>query len=282
MRRECYYCHTKTVDKILSKHKPLLNKAEKFRASVENYLQHNWYLSNPVIATHIHRMGREQLENSDLYRKEKRDANKLLMGKYDYWKAKVTNSKNPFHTAAKLAVIGNIIDYGAHAVPDKIEEFIEEMLLKPLAFDDSAMLEEKVRKAKSILYLGDNAGEIVFDKLFIETMQHPDVTFAVRNEAVINDVTRNEARQVEMTKVCKVISNGYDAPSTLLELCSPNFLRTYEKADLVISKGQGNFEGLMDEKRSDLFFLFMAKCQPIADMVQVERGSMLIKQNKKD
>jgi hypothetical protein len=112
-------------------------------------------------------------------------------------------------------------------------------------------------------------------------MQHPRVTFAVRDQPVINDVTRNEARQVEMNKLCKIISNGYDAPSTLLEHCSPGFKRTYEKADLIISKGQGNFEGLMDENRSDLFFLFMAKCQPIAEMVDVERGSMLIKQNKK-
>ncbi len=281
MRRECYHCHSKTIERIISKHKPPVNKAEEFQKNVENYIQHNWGLPNPVIATHINRLGRELLNNKDLYRKEKRDANKLLLNNYNYWKAKVTSSSKPFKTAAKLAVIGNIIDYGAHAVPEKIEEFIEEMLEKPLVIDDSAILEEKVRKANSILYLGDNAGEIVFDKLFIETMQHPRVTFAVRDQPVINDVTRNEARQVEMNTLCKIISNGYDAPSTLLEHCSPGFLRTYEKADLVISKGQGNFEGLMDENRSDLFFLFMAKCQPIAEMVDVERGSMLIKQNKK-
>lgn len=280
MRRECYYCHTKTVDKILSSQKPPLSKAEAFRTNVENYIQHNWSLPNPVIATHIHRMGREQLDNNDLYRKEKRDANKLLLGNYNYWKNKVSKSKNPFHTAAKLAVIGNIIDYGAHTVPDKIEEFVEKMLLESLSVDNSSELEKTVAKAESILYLGDNAGEIVFDKLFIETMNHPNVTFAVRNEAVINDVTRNEARQVEMTKLCKVISNGYDAPSTLLKYCSPNFLNHYNNADLIISKGQGNFEGLIDEKREDIFFLLMAKCQPIAEMLNIEKGSMLIRQNK--
>ncbi|HKK81967.1 MAG TPA: ARMT1-like domain-containing protein [Prolixibacteraceae bacterium] len=281
MRRECYHCHSKTIEQIISKHNPPVNKAEEFQKNVENYIQHNWNLQNPVIATHIHRLGRDLLNNKDLYRKEKREANKLLLNNYDYWKAKVTTSNNPFHTAAKLAVIGNIIDYGAHAVPEKIEEFIEEMLLKPLAIDDAVILGEKARKANFILYLGDNAGEIVFDKLFIETMQHTNVTFAVRDEAVINDVTRNEARQVEMNKLCKIISNGYDAPSTLLEHCSPGFLKTYENADLIISKGQGNFEGLMNEKRNDLFFLFMAKCQPIAEMVGVKSGSMLIKQNKK-
>ncbi|MDA3816782.1 MAG: ARMT1-like domain-containing protein [Prolixibacteraceae bacterium] len=280
MRRECYYCHNKTVEKIITRHKPPVNKVEEFQKNVENYIQHNWNLSNPVIATHINRLGRELLDKKDLYRKEKRDANKLLLNNYNYWKEKVTSSKNPFHTAVKLAVIGNIIDYGAHAVPEKIEEFIEEMLEKPLAVDDSAILEKKVRNANSILYLGDNAGEIVFDKLFIETIKHPNVVFAVRDKAVINDVTRNDARQVGMNELCKIISNGYDAPSTLLEHCSPNFLRTYEKADLVISKGQGNFEGLMNEKRSDLFFLFMAKCQPIAEIVNVEKGSMLIKHNK--
>ncbi|MDA3880680.1 MAG: ARMT1-like domain-containing protein, partial [Prolixibacteraceae bacterium] len=231
MRRECYYCHNKTVEKIIKRHKPPLKKTEEFQKNAENYIQHNWNLPNPVIATHIHRLGRELLDIKDLYRREKKDANKLLLNNYDYWKAKVTNSTNPFHTAAKLAVIGNIIDYGAHAVPEKIEEFIEEMLEKPLAVDDSAILEKKVRNANSILYLGDNAGEIVFDKLFIETIKHPNVVFAVRDKAVINDVTRNEARQVGMNELCKIISNGYDAPSTLLEHCSPNFLRTYEKAD---------------------------------------------------
>ncbi len=137
-------------------------------------------------------------------------------------------------------------------------------------------LRDKINGSEKILYLGDNAGEIVFDKLFIETMQHPDVTFVVRGKPVINDVTFEDVRQTRIDNVCKVISNGYDAPSTLLEFCSEEFLDKFNTADLVISKGQGNFEGLMYTTHPNVFFLLMAKCEPMAELLGVNKGEMII------
>jgi len=88
-----------------------------------------------------------------------------------------------------------------------------------------------------------------------------------------------EAKAVGMNKLCKVISNGSDAPSTLLEFCSEKFLKTYKNADIIISKGQGNYEGLMDVTDKTIFFLLMAKCDPIAEMLGVEKGKMVIKKS---
>lgn len=139
-------------------------------------------------------------------------------------------------------------------------------------------LHSEIIKAERVLYLGDNCGEIVFDKLLIETINHPNITFAVRGKPVINDPTLEDAGQVGMDKVCKIISNGADAPSTLLELSSAEFVEEYQNADLIISKGQGNFEGLMEDSHPNIIFLLIAKCSPIADLLRVEKNDMVVTQ----
>jgi hypothetical protein len=130
--------------------------------------------------------------------------------------------------------------------------------------------------AESVLYLGDNAGEMVFDKLFLETINHPHVYYAVKGSPVINDVTIEDAKRTEIDQVAQVIDNGYDAPSTLPEMSSAAFRNIYQKADLIISKGQGNFEGLMYRKDPRIFFLLIAKCQVIADYTGSRKGDILI------
>jgi hypothetical protein len=195
---------------------------------------------------------------------------------YKNWELLVKQSSDPLYTAVKLAVAGNVIDYGAQSVPDDINSQINILIKGKFKIDHTAELFRKIREAKSILYLGDNAGEVVFDKLFIETLQHPNVTYVVRGMPVINDVTFFDTEQVGFSGVCHVISNGYDAPSTILEYCSDEFLKLYHNADLIISKGQGNFEGLMNEQKENLYFLLMAKCEPMAKMLKVVKGDMIV------
>jgi hypothetical protein len=167
------------------------------------------------------------------------------------------------------------MDYGANQVFD-VHKTITKVLSSDFAIDHSIILKQRIKEAKRILYLGDNAGEIVFDKLFIETIMHPDLVFAVKDAPVLNDVTIQDAKEVGMYEVADVISNGYDASSTLLEKCSKEFLDVYRSADLIISKGQGNLEGLIDEKDPRIFFLFMVKCDVIAERVGVEKGSFVV------
>jgi uncharacterized protein with ATP-grasp and redox domains len=154
---------------------------------------------------------------------------------------------------------------------------ITNLFTKDFAIDQSEEFVYRLGESKKILYLGDNAGEIVFDKLFIETIQNPNITYVVRGKPVINDVTIDDARQTGIDEVCKVITNGYDAPSTLLEYCSEEFIQEFKKADLIISKGQGNFEGLMHIEHPNMFFLLMAKCKPMAELLGVNEGGMIIK-----
>lgn len=276
MRTECYFCHIKTVQRLIEKHNPENEIAEDFIFSVNELLSENRNMPNPKLATDIHRIAREKLNNEDLYIHEKRKANTSLLEEYSHWKNYIIKSNDAFFNAAKLAVVGNIIDYGAHSLKGDLKVQINTLLSNQLRIDQIKELEAEVQKAKSILYIGDNAGEIVFDKLFIETMNHPNITYATRGKPVINDITLDDAKEIQMDNICKIISNGFDAPSTLLEFCSSEFMEIYNEADLIISKGQGNFEGLMTEKHPNTFFMLIAKCKPIAELLDVNINDMVI------
>ena len=136
-----------------------------------------------------------------------------------------------------------------------------------------------------MLYLADNAGEISFDKLLIEEIrnqynQDKDIFFAVKEKPVINDALAEDALFFGIEKMAKVISSGSDAPGTVLEFCSREFLELYAKADLIISKGQGNFEALVGEDE-DIFFLFKVKCPVVARHIGCKLGDVILKANKK-
>ena len=276
MNIECYFCHLRTVKSLVEKFKPTPQVAEDFVYAIHQILDEYRDLSNPQLATYIYRAARDILRVDDLYAEEKKMANEQLLGQYMHWRKVIDESQNPFAAAAKLAVIGNIIDYGAHSVENDIVAQINNLMKSDLAIDHTSQLEEALAQAKHVLYLGDNAGEIFFDRLFLETINHPNITFVTRGAAVINDVTREDARMMGIEKLCEVIDNGNDAPSTLLEFCSQDFLEVYYHADLIISKGQGNFEGLMNDSHPNMFFMLIAKCAPIAQMLGVEERSKII------
>ncbi|WP_324292779.1 damage-control phosphatase ARMT1 family protein [Carboxylicivirga caseinilyticus] len=278
MRPECYFCHIKTVKNLLAKFNPPKTVSEDFIFSVHEILGDNRSMINPKLATNIQRIAKQKLNNKDLYASEKLSANKLLLADYEYWRNYIDNSNNPFYTAVRLAVAGNIIDYGAHSVNGDIKEQIKDLINTPFAIDKSKEFKKAIDKAERILYLGDNAGEVFFDRLLLETIRHPKVTFVTRGAPVINDVTIEDAKQVGIDNICEIIDNGFDAPSTLLEFCSDEFKLAYNSADLIISKGQGNFEGLMNEKHPNTFFLLMAKCEPMAEMLGCSMNDLIVTQ----
>ncbi|MCF6333697.1 MAG: ARMT1-like domain-containing protein [Draconibacterium sp.] len=215
----------------------------------------------------------------DPYSIEKDKSNREMLKLYHKFQERVQNSEDKFDTALRLAIAGNIIDYGP---TDKFDVLgtIERVLNSDFEIDHSQQLKAEIKKAKTILYLGDNCGEVVLDKLFLETINHPNVFFAVRNKPILNDVTEKEAAQVGIGKVVKIVSSGDDAPSTLLHRVSSEFLKTYNSADLIISKGMGNYEGLMDETDPRLFFLLMIKCPVIGKIIGAKNGAFVVKQNQ--
>jgi hypothetical protein len=172
----------------------------------------------------------------------------------------MASSPYPIDTAIRIAVAGNIIDFAAGnhgAVP--IEETLNSALVAPFAIDHMDRLKDRIKDAGSILYLADNAGEIVFDRVLIEEIGPERVTCAVRDVPIINDATMEDASAAGLDDICTVISSGSKAPGTPLELCSDEFRDLFYSVDTVIAKGQGNYETLTHTGR-DIFFLFMVKC----------------------
>lgn len=233
---------------------------------------------SPEITRNILEKLKENSEIKDPYSVEKKTSNKEMLYRYSEFKEMVDRSDDPFDTALRLAIAGNIIDFGPTHKFD-VEGTIERVFQSAFAIDDSSDLKTKIKEAKSILYLGDNCGEIVLDKLFLETINHPNVTFAVREKAILNDATVTEAKEIGIPKVARLIHNGDDTPSTLLHRVSSEFKEVYDSADLIISKGMGNFEGLMNESDPRLFYLLMIKCPVIGHMVGATKGDFVVKRS---
>jgi uncharacterized protein with ATP-grasp and redox domains len=181
--------------------------------------------------------------------------------------------------AARLAIAGNLMDMGVigNLTEAEVRQTMEQALHAPF-FGELDKFRQAVGDAKSILYLADNAGEIVFDRLLIEQLPTERVTLAVRGAPIINDVTLIDAQAVGLDQIVEVIDNGSDAPGTILSDCSPEFLRRFAAADLIISKGQGNFETLSGEA-GNIFFLFKVKCPKVANLVGQPVGMQMLVQS---
>ena len=193
---------------------------------------------------------------------------------YPSLKEKVAASADPLKTAVHIAIAGNIIDFATN--PEfELEREIEGILQRDPTINHYQAFKDHLKDAASVLYLADNAGETVFDKILIETMGKT-VIYAVRDKPVINDATVEDALTSGLDTVATVISSGSDAPGTILKRCSEEFLAHYKEADIIISKGQGNFESLSAEQ-GPIFFFLMAKCPLIAKDLGVEQGDIIIK-----
>ncbi len=256
----------------------LNNKKNEMLKDISNYISEvdREKVFSPEITRNILFALQESSGVSDPYKTEKDESNREMLNRENEFRSQITNSKNRFNTALRLAVAGNIIDFGPTHQFD-VSGTIQRVMESDFAFDHSEQLKMEIEKAKSILYLGDNCGEVVLDKLFLETIDHRNVYFAVRERPVLNDVTKKEALEVGIGKVAKIITNGDDAPSTLLHRVSKDFLEIYNSVDLIISKGMGNYEGLMYETDPRLYFLLMIKCQVIGDKIGAQKGDFIVK-----
>jgi uncharacterized protein with ATP-grasp and redox domains len=186
----------------------------------------------------------------------------------------VEASEDPLETALRLAIAGNVIDFGAN--PDvRLEEDIQETLQLEPTINDSRIFKEELKSAQNILYVGDNAGETVFDRILIETMARP-ITYVVRERPIINDTTVGDAIKSGLDEVADLVSSGWDGPGVSLKHGSEAFLRHYDRANMIISKGQGNYETLSGEQKP-IFFLLKAKCPVIARNLGVNKGDTVIK-----
>jgi len=210
----------------------------------------------------------------DPYRQIKKANIAEALALYPELKKIVQQSDNPLLTAARIAIAGNVIDLGMSKKFD-IKQDVYKILQQDFGIDHFNKLETALKNAKIVLYLGDNSGESVFDKILMEEI-NAKIYFAVREKPIINDVTRQEAIESGIDQVAEIVSSGCTAPATILSQCNSQFLELFEQADVVISKGQGNYEGLSDANRS-VFFLLKAKCHVIARDLNVNENDIVLK-----
>ncbi|MEW6113630.1 MAG: ARMT1-like domain-containing protein [Thermodesulfobacteriota bacterium] len=216
---------------------------------------------SPVLIGAVHQMIRELLKEDDPYKAAKEICNRNALSLYPKLKRIVETSAQPLETAIRIAIAGNTIDFVVDPNADQSDlmRVVEQALEAPLSKETVTAFAQAVERAHSILYVGDNAGEIVFDRLLIEQLPAYKITYVVRGRPVINDVTMLDAQATGVSDVVEVISSGSDLPGTVLSRCSEEFRIRFSHTDLIISKGQGNFESL-DETGKETFFLFKAKC----------------------
>lgn len=212
--------------------------------------------------------------NLDPYKKIKGKNIEQVLELYDDLEQKVKTSDDPLLTSLRLAIAGNVIDLGVNKKFNIVED-VEKILHQDFAIFDYNLFKKNLKNAKEILYIGDNSGEAVFDKLLIKELGKP-VTFVVREIPIINDITMKEAKRIGIDKIANVISSGTIAPGTILKYCNDEFLDKFNNADMVISKGQGNYEGLSDVDRS-VFFLLKVKCPVIARNIGVKEDDIILK-----
>jgi len=232
------------------------------------------------------RLVRRITGNNDPYKAIKENNNQFARSLYPKLQGRMKRAADKLLTAIEIAIAGNIIDYGVKNSLDVDREikrvFAEEediVKRENKELFDYQSFQKGLERAEEILYLADNAGEAAFDKILIEELvekRGKRVIYAVKGEPIINDALMEDAIACGVDEHAQIISSGSDAPGTALKYCSPEFIRIYEGAEMIISKGQGNYEALSEENRP-IFFLFKVKCPVIARDIKGKLGDVVLK-----
>ena len=237
-------------------------------------------LKPPQITQRAYRVINSITGENDPFHRAKIEANNAVLKIYPELQKMVEESTDRLFTACRLAIAGNSIDLGPKFDYGGIDNLIGSISNSvSLAADDYQKFLDGLDNCHTLLYLGDNAGEIVFDRLLIEEIKRyreMEIYFAVRGKPVINDATIEDALSVGMDKIATIIPNGSDAPATILSQCSQELRQLYKSADMIVSKGQGNYEA-MEGETGNIFFFLRAKCPLIAKILEVKVGDYILK-----
>jgi uncharacterized protein with ATP-grasp and redox domains len=226
--------------------------------------------------TDIHRLLRREA-GADPYKKVKEAYNRIALEKLPALRKRAGETADRLEGGVRVAIAGNVIDFGIYEQID-LDRSIDDSFRLPLSHAGYRAFASAVRSASRILYLCDNAGEIVFDRVLLEALGDAgkDVTVAVKGSPVINDATLDDAAVAGLVECAAVIDNGNDGIGTLLEACAPGFMDAYQSADLIISKGQANYETLVETADERIFFLFKVKCPVVANVLSLENGDIVL------
>ena len=271
---ECYPCFFNQVVKTVRMVTTDEEKVWESLKAVSSFLpQVSFDVPPPAISRGVYRIISEITGEDDPYSAVKGRCTELALAHYSELTKCLTRGDNRLKMAVRLAIAGNMIDFGVDLDFDfKLDQ--DEILAKNLAIDDFSDFQQSLSEASRVLYLGDNAGETVFDRILIEELGRPTV-YAVRERPIINDAVFADAVAAGIDRIADIVSSGCDSPGTVVDLCSKEFLELLYSSDLVISKGQGNYEGLSDLK-IPVFFLLKAKCGVITRHIGIPLGSVIL------
>lgn len=266
-RFECLPCFLKQAKLIAARLGSSHSTEERMvRRTLQVLADADYGVPPPRIAARLYPALCKEAGHDDPYLDTKRAYDDLAMGIGDKFLEGMLRSGEPLRALIKLALAGNVIDFGVDQHFD-LDAAIERMMTSEPDIDEIDRFESRLADAKHVLYLADNAGEIAFDRLLIEHgIGASRVTLAVRGGPIINDATRDDAERVGLTSLVPVIEPGVAVPGIALDLSSDAFVRAFEQADLVVSKGQGNFETLEGLRDPRVFFVFMVKCRVVAEL----------------
>lgn len=258
-----------------------VNTKEELLREVFSYLSKmNYDTTTPEIIGEIFGMIKRHTNNPDPYKETRNYYNTMFLNLLPEFERKIEQAEDSYMLAIRYAIVGNIIDFNPihNTLLEEVYDCFEKMELLELAIDDSHLLLKDIRNGETLLYLGDNCGEICLDKILLKKIKelNPNIKllFGVRGKSVVNDSIAEDAYSVGIDEYAEVIDNGDGSLGTVLKRTSPSFKDVYKKADVVIAKGQANYECLSEENKN-IYFLLMTKCDVIANDIGVEEKKMI-------
>jgi len=258
-----------------SKHEQVMKQIMDYLGSID------FTKSPPEISRGVHAIVKQVTGINDPYHQVKKQANEEAQKQLPQLKKMIDEASDPLLMAVKLSIIGNVVDFGTMNRYN-VMDIIENIASHP--FDDAGytLFKKRLEQASTVLFLADNTGEIVFDRLLIEQIHHKNksITYVVKNNPIINDATKTDAEDVGIDEFARIVTGdeetSYSSPGLVLKYASKTFTKLLKESDIVISKGQGNYEALNDLDR-EIFFLLMVKCPLVSKSIGIEVGTMVLK-----
>jgi len=283
---ECLDCVIRQGNKVAENLIDDPNLIETVKNGIKKYVQNltekEMELSPAEISTPMYYLLRDLTGIIDPFEKQKKTQNKNALAIYRDLLESVREDEDQLHKSARISVIGNVIDCGVNSDIVMLEVELETALKQPLEVDDFDEFRKFLKDAKEILLITDNAGEIVFDKCFIETLKrfYPEIKIyvSVKSYPILNDATMKDARMIGLDSVCKIVTTGSNYIGTPRRFVSKKFVELMDRVNVVLAKGQGNFETLEGSGKK-FFFLLKAKCPVIARHLKVSLGAHVFKQS---
>lgn len=270
--RECIHCLARQAVEIAEEATSDVTMQEEIiKKSLKELVEMDFNETAPEVSFRMHQHAKSISGIDDPYKRLKEQYNEIDNEIYnriidEKW---LDKAEDPFDMACRLAIAGNIIDFsvGLKLEYSDIVKSVEDSIKHNIFGTGTTALREAVKKANNIMYIADNSGEIIFDKFLLEYLPLNKITYVVKGSPIVNDATMDDAISTGIVDLVKVIDNGNSAQGTILKYCSSTFKSEFSKADLIISKGQANFETLSDIKDKNIFYLLRAKCISVASAI---------------